>query len=205
MIMKRIFLGLSLITTSCVIYLENHFGTIYMMYWISFAILVVGIVTGVWVVINKMTYRYLLSGAPFVRTGKSELATILGYLSRLNQKVIIVDLGAGDGNIIIELAKFGYNTVGLEINPLLVAIAKLKINLLKLSKFANVRLRNFWAQDLSGFDVVIVFGIPYIMQDLVHKIKTECKPGTIVISNKFHIPGLLLEENLGNVLIYKTS
>ncbi len=202
---KRLVLALSLLTTSGIIYLENHFGTKYMMQLIILIIANVFLVTVFWVVTNKLTYRYLLRGAPFVRTGKSELSKIMNFLKKLDQEITIADLGAGDGNIVIALAKSGYKTTGFEINPLLVFAAKVKIRLLRLNKHAKIQLKNFWRQDLSAFDVVIVFGIPYIMSDLVSKLKAECSSETILISNKFHISGLEQVENLGNVLVYKLN
>ena len=188
--MKRIFFLLSVLSTATIIHVENNFGTTYVLYISVLTMVGVALITGIWVITNKLSYRYFFVGAPFVRTGKEELAAILGYVGGLSPKPRIADLGAGDGNIVIELAQFGYTVVGFEINPVLVMLAKLKVHAKRLGKYAQVELKNFWDQRFDDYDVIILFGIPYIMEDLAKKLKNECKHGTIVISNKFHIPEL---------------
>ena len=46
-----------------------------------------------------------------------------------------------------------------------------------------------WKVDLSGTDVIAVYGLHPIMDKLGEKIKDEATPGTIVVSNVFEIPG----------------
>jgi precorrin-6B methylase 2 len=106
----------------------------------------------------------------------------------------IVDLGSGDGRILIACAKRGATAVGYEINPLLVAQSRRAIRRAGLANAhaagsATVHWESFWRIDLSQFDVVIVYGIPYIMRDLQHKLERELRPGTKIISNAFKFPG----------------
>jgi precorrin-6B methylase 2 len=107
----------------------------------------------------------------------------------------VVDLGSGDGRILIAFAERGATAVGYEINPLLVrqsqrAIARagFPANASDTAGGAVVYWESFWRADLSQFDTVIVYGIPYVMRDLQRKLERELRPGTKIISNAFKLP-----------------
>lgn len=108
----------------------------------------------------------------------------------------VVDLGSGDGRILIAFAERGASAVGYEINPVLVwrsrgAIARAGFG----DEGKNgggsavVHWESFWNADLSQFDTVIVYGIPYIMRGLQRKLERELHPGAKIISNAFQFPG----------------
>lgn len=50
-------------------------------------------------------------------------------------------------------------------------------------------MRDLWKVDLSNVDVVAVYGLNPIMDKLGKKLQEELKPGTVVLSNVFSIPG----------------
>lgn len=47
-------------------------------------------------------------------------------LMNLPKGATVVDMGAGDGVVLVVAAEQGYRTVGIELNPLLVLIARLR-------------------------------------------------------------------------------
>ena len=49
--------------------------------------------------------------------------------------------------------------------------------------------RDLWKVDLSDVDVVAVYGLNPIMDKLGVKLQEELKPGAVVLSNVFSIPG----------------
>jgi hypothetical protein len=49
--------------------------------------------------------------------------------------------------------------------------------------------KDFWKADLSQADVVAIYGLHPIMKDLGTKMMKELKPGSLVLSNVFAIPG----------------
>ena len=105
--------------------------------------------------------RPIIRGAIYFPTTPHGVSVML-KLADIKPGEKIVDLGSGDGRILIAAAKMGADAVGYEINPVLVrqsrrAIARAGIR-------AVVHWESFWNVDLSEFDVVIVYGIPYIMQ-----------------------------------------
>ena len=50
-------------------------------------------------------------------------------------------------------------------------------------------MRDLWKVELNDVDVVAVYGLNPIMDRLGKKLQSELKPGAIVVSNVFSIPG----------------
>src|SRR5690242_4404691 len=61
-------------------------------------------------------------GAPYVPTLKSHVAVSLDLLS-LAPGQTMIELGCGDGRVVLAAAKRGYNVIGYELNPCLAVIA----------------------------------------------------------------------------------
>lgn len=99
-----------------------------------------------------------------------------------------VDLGAGDGRVVIEFAKRELDAIGFEIDPNLVKLANKNIKEAGLEGKAFVYEKDFWDEDFSKYDVITIYGITDIMKRLEEKFEKELKPGTIVVSNGFRLP-----------------
>jgi cyclopropane fatty-acyl-phospholipid synthase-like methyltransferase len=132
---------------------------------------------------------YLSQGAIFLPTQKDAVKTIVSLVAT-HGGARVVDLGSGDGRIVIALARAGAKIDGFEINWLLAFLSQIKIRRLGLQDQARIIHQNFWSADLSDYDVVVVFGITNIMARLEKKLQSELKPGTLIISNVFQFPGL---------------
>jgi protein-L-isoaspartate O-methyltransferase len=138
--------------------------------------------------------RPIIRGAIYFPTSPRSVATML-RLADVKPGDKLVDLGSGDGRILITAAQAGAEAVGYEINPVLVrrsrrAIARAGVGgRAGESGNAVVHWEDFWRINFSQFDVVIVYGIPYIMKDLQRKLERELRPGTKIISNAFIFPG----------------
>lgn len=131
----------------------------------------------------------LFTGAPFAVSQKSrvkKIAELAASLKPVGGRA--VDLGSGDGRLVIALARCGFDAEGLEINPLLAWWSRLRIKRLRLAGRALINRANFWKKDLSEADVVVVFGIFYMMEKLENKLRAELKPGSVVICNFAKFP-----------------
>ena len=113
-----------------------------------------------------------------------------------------VDLGSGDGRLVIALAKQGVEAHGYEINPFLVLLSRMNIKKAGMQGKAFIHWQSFWDKDFSGFDIVTVYGISYIMKKLEIKLKKELKPNARVISNYFVFSGWRPFSQLDNVYVY---
>ena len=152
-----------------------------------------------------------VTGAPFVPSTNPTAQTMI-RLARIKQGMRVYDLGAGDGKLLFLATKKGATAVGLEINPLLVLWTRIKKMLSRQSKTefnpaggVTVRWKNFWHADLSDADVVFVYLLPWRMEKLATKLKRECKPGTLIVSNSFIFPRwkILRDDKKLHVYVFK--
>lgn len=158
------------------------------------------------IVIGLMTFIYLqmlpiLRGAPNVATTDDRLKTMLEFAD-LKPTDKIVDLGSGDGIILIEVAKRGFKAAGIEIDLLIVRRSRKKIKQLGLDDKIEIKLNSFWKTNVSGYNVVFLYGVTFIMRDLEEKLQKELKPGARVISNKFQFPTWKPAKEKNNVRLY---
>ncbi len=116
-----------------------------------------------------------------------------------------VDLGSGDGRLVIALAKAGIEAHGYEIDPLLVWQSRKKIKRAGLENRAFIHLRSFWPEDLSSFNIVVVYALDFVMKDLEKKLKKELKPGARIISNYFSFPHWPEIKREGEIRLYRQN
>lgn len=100
-----------------------------------------------------------------------------------------IDLGCGLGGPIAHLASArpGATFRGVEASPLPWLVAWLR-NLGRPG--VQIRLGSLWEQDLSSFDVVYAFLSPEPMAALWAKASKEMKPGSLLVSHSFAVPGV---------------
>lgn len=113
-----------------------------------------------------------------------------------------VDLGSGDGRIVIAMAKKGAYAVGFEKDDKLVRQANDNIRLAGLTKRAKIIHANFWKEDLSQFDRVSIYQMKSIMKKLEHKLQKELPIGARVVSNYWQFPMWKPCANSENLWLY---
>ncbi|MFA6318547.1 MAG: hypothetical protein WC943_14150 [Elusimicrobiota bacterium] len=140
-------------------------------------------------------------GGPFVPTPHGQVQDAM-RLARPRPGEIFVDLGSGDGRLLLAAASAGARAVGYEINPVLVLVSRLDLWWAGLSSRAEVRMRSYWPADLSDADVIAVYGITYLMPRLATKLLREAKPGCRVVSVDFEFSGWTPVWSCGSVHLY---
>ena len=116
---------------------------------------------GIIAIIAVVLVASIIKGAPYLPTKTKSVDTTL-ELSGVKDSERVIDLGSGDGKVVIAFAKTGAETHGYEINPLLVLISRYRIWKRGLSKNAHIHFGSFWSVDISAFNVVTVFGAKHI-------------------------------------------
>lgn len=98
----------------------------------------------------------------------------------------LVDLGAGDGRIVIAAARdYGIHTLGIELDGRKVAEARANVRRAGLEGLVEIRQGDALQADLRGATVVTVFLFPEINERLAPRLRAELAPGTRVVSHRF--------------------
>ncbi len=97
---------------------------------------------------------------------------------------VVIDLGSGDGRIVIGAAKRGAQGVGVELNGELVALSKRYADREGVGGRAQFVQQDLFEFDLNRADVVTLFLLDSINLKLRPKL-LELRPGTRVVSNTF--------------------
>lgn len=139
-------------------------------------------------------------GAPYLPTLDNHKKLALNMLA-LKPGNTLLELGCGDGRILVETAKKGVNCIGYEINPLLVLIARW--NTRKYRRLVTVRMRNYWGEKLPAADAIFVFLLPKYMIKLDKKIIQEFSNPVKLISVAFEIPGKKPKQAKSGLFLYE--
>src|SRR3989344_9056179 len=126
----------------------------------------------VFLIILILVLTSVINGAPFVASDKNSIERMLS-ISKIKKGDRVLDLGSGDGRLVIAFAKKGCSVEGVEINPILVLISKILIGKARVGGRAKVRLGNMWRVNLSNYGIVSIFGMNHIMYELEEKVKRE--------------------------------
>lgn len=114
-----------------------------------------------------------------------------------------LDLGSGDGRVVIAMAKRGAEAYGYEISINLVNLARENIKIAGLEGKAFIEEKDYWQEDLSSFDIVTIYGMTSVMERLEGKLQNELKPNSRVISNVFSFPNWPHTIKVGDIYVYQ--
>lgn len=141
----------------------------------------------------------LAFGPPYLPTLTNQMRIAL-ELADLQPGQSLLELGCGDGKVLIAAAKLGVYAVGFELNPLLVLVCKLRT--WRYRKLVRVHWANFWSKEWPATDVIFIFGLPKIMKRLDKKIVQYTSKPVKLISFAFAIPDKKPTKKQGGVLRY---
>jgi hypothetical protein len=105
-------------------------------------------------------------------------------LAKVTPKDYVIDLGSGDGRIVIAAAKRGARALGIEFNPDMVELSKTNAAKEGVSGRAKFMKADLFKTDFSKATVITMFLLPDL--DLrLRPMLLEMKPGTRVVSDSF--------------------
>jgi len=124
----------------------------------------------------------LSEDAPFVVTPDNLTLEML-KLANVGPNDYLVDLGSGDGRIVIVAAKrFGARGLGVEIVPNLVKKSRESAKAAGVADRAEFREEDLFETDLSKATVVTLYLLPEVNLQLRPKL-LKLKPGTRIVSH----------------------
>jgi len=142
----------------------------------------------------------MLVAAPYLPTDKKNVAKMI-TIAKLKPGENLMDLGSGDGRILIAAAQTGAFCHGVEINPFLYWWSKIKV-IFGRHKNIKISRRDLWNTYLYEVDVLTLFFVGFRMQKIKDKIKQEMKPGTRVVSYGFQFPDWEPVQKIDQVYLY---
>lgn len=144
----------------------------------------------------------VLRGAPYVPTHKKWVDRAIDLVPAGGT---IVDLGCGDGIMLLAAARAGRKALGVELNPILAAIAWLRT--MGHHRAIKVRMGDFWRLRLPD-DTQAVF--VFLAGPFMHKLEahlqreaTRLDRDLILVSYGFSLPNLQPESVDGPLLRYR--
>ena len=105
-------------------------------------------------------------------------------MAKVTPQDYVIDLGSGDGRIVIAAAKRGARALGIEYNPDMVNLAKKNATAAGVTDKASFSQADLVATDFSKAQVLTMFLLPSINMKL-HPTILNMRPGTRVVSNTF--------------------
>lgn len=138
-------------------------------------------------------------GAPYLPTLAKQKETALDLLA-LKPGETLLELGSGDGRVMLAAAKRGINVVGIELNPLLVIFSWLLT--FKYRRQVRIIWGNFWRVEWPEADGIFVFLLDKYMTKLDVRIKeTQSKP-TKLVSFAFKIKDKKPAKKIDGLWLY---
>lgn len=154
--------------------------------------------------ILSLLFGHYRDGALYEPSSPDEVRTIVNLLN-IQKGVKAVDLGSGDGRIVIEMARRGAEAYGFENDPKLVEESRVNIKKEGLEKLAHIQEGNFWEQDLSSFSRISVFQWHTIMGRLEEKLEKELQPESFIVSHYWKFPNWKPIAEEGEIYLYKKT
>jgi SAM-dependent methyltransferase len=118
---------------------------------------------------------------PFVVTPREIVERML-RMADVKPGDVLIDLGSGDGRIVIEAAKRGARGLGVDIDPSLVRLATENAQRAGVSGLARFETRDIFDTDLQGASVVAFYLLPEFNAKLLPRL-LQLKPGTRIVSH----------------------
>lgn len=106
-------------------------------------------------------------GAPFLPTLRPQIKAALDLLD-LRPGQTMLELGCGDGRVLVAAAERGATVVGYELNPLLAAFAWLRTR--SYGKQVRVVCGDYWRLQWPPADAIFGFILPRYMSKLHKKV-----------------------------------
>src|SRR5881392_2371987 len=131
---------------------------------------------------------------PYVQT-PMEIVERMMRMAEVRAGDFVIDLGSGDGRIVIEAAKRGARGLGVDLDPSLVKLATQNAQQAGVGERARFEVRDIFETDLSRASVVTMYLLPDFNAKLLPRL-LALKPGTRIVSHDGSIGDWPADETL---------
>ncbi|XP_043481436.1 ATP synthase subunit C lysine N-methyltransferase [Leptopilina heterotoma] len=142
---------------------------------------------------------------PYVPATTKQVENIFKALS--GRRGTLIDLGSGDGRIVVAAAKSGFKAYGIELNPCLIAYSKVLALTQGLRSNASFFRGDLFKCNLASYNNVVIFGVSQMMAEIEEKFNNELNKNSVVVACRFPLPNsvpvLTVGEGIDTVWVYK--
>lgn len=139
------------------------------------------------------------SDAPFVRT--RNFAKILKTVDVKKGKKFY-DLGSGDGRLVLEAAKMGADSFGIEQSWIRVLYSRYMAKKLNLPNAKFIHGNIFFRNYVAG-DIIYIYLLQKNVEKLEPILKQDLKKGSKIITKDYHFKNLEPIKKIDNFWIYQ--
>ena len=137
-----------------------------------------------------------VNAGPYVPSPSSVVADML-TLAEVGPKDFVIDLGSGDGRIVLTAAKvFGARGFGVDINEKLVKEANEAAKVQGIADRAKFTIQDLFKTDIRQATVVTMYLLPNTVNMLKDKLLNELRPGTRIISHDYGLSDWWAEKTI---------
>lgn len=135
-----------------------------------------------------------VNAGPYVPSPSSVVADMLA-LAEVGPKDFVIDLGSGDGRIVLTAAKvFGARGFGVDINEKLVKESNEAAKQQGVADRANFTIQDLFKTDISKATVLTMYLLPHTVNMLKDKLLAELSPGARILSHDYPLAGWIPEQ-----------
>src|SRR4051812_3112275 len=121
---------------------------------------------------------------PYVQSPMEVVERML-WLAQPRAGEFLVDLGSGDGRIVVEAAKrYGVRGLGVDLEPRLVRLAEENARKAGVAGLARFEVKDLFELDYSQADIVSAYLLPEVNMKLRPKL-LAMKPGTRIVTHDY--------------------
>ena len=121
---------------------------------------------------------------PYAETRTEAVEKMLD-MARVGPGDRVIDLGTGDGRMLLQAAARGASGLGVDIDPVLVADANASAAAQGVADRVAFRTQDLFETPIADADVVTMFLLPEINLKLRPRLLSELRPGARVVSHAF--------------------
>lgn len=141
----------------------------------------------------------LLFGAPYLPTLRPQVKAALD-LADLKAGDTLLELGCGDGKVVLAAARRGLKVIGYELNPLLASVAWLRTR--RYGGDVQIVWGDFWSKPWPRAEAIFIFLLPKYMLKLDNVIKHKAEKPVKLVSFAFLIPERTPDGEKAGVYLY---
>ncbi|XP_067109650.1 ATP synthase subunit C lysine N-methyltransferase isoform X2 [Osmerus mordax] len=144
---------------------------------------------------------------PFVPATSAQVENVLRVLQ--SRSGSLVDIGSGDGRIVIAAAKTGFRAAGFELNPWLVWYSRYSAWREGVHRSTSFHISDLWKVSFAQYSNVVIFGVPQMMDQLEDKLERELQSSAKVVACRFPfptwVPDATAGEGIDTVWVYNAE